>query len=305
LTEITQQVPLKRRILAHIKLADPITWNAPLLMCICGALASGKFDTSNLSQWGWVLLGALMIGPLCTGFSQSINDYFDRDLDAINDPSRPIPAGEVTLFEAQINWLILGLATLLVSLIFAKPLIVVLAILGLILSAAYSVPPIKLKKHYWLGPPSVGLGYVVFSWCVGHLILTSLTWQSLLVATVNGGIAVGLLFLNDIKSVEGDRKLGLKSLTVELGIHRTLLISYAVINLSLVALLLVALFWGNLWVTGVVFLALLVQAFTQVKLYQSPTHHSFKHYILSNNAFVIVVQFISAFVVGGYFNQVK
>ena len=35
----------------------------------------------------------LMSGPLLTGYTQTINDYFDKDIDAINEPNRPIPSG--------------------------------------------------------------------------------------------------------------------------------------------------------------------------------------------------------------------
>ena len=34
-----------------------------------------------------------MSGPMLTGYTQTINDYFDREIDAINEPNRPIPSG--------------------------------------------------------------------------------------------------------------------------------------------------------------------------------------------------------------------
>ena len=35
----------------------------------------------------------LMSGPLLTGYTQTINDFFDKEIDAINEPDRPIPSG--------------------------------------------------------------------------------------------------------------------------------------------------------------------------------------------------------------------
>lgn len=87
------RVPLAKKIRAHIALADPITWMSASLLVFCGVIASGSFDGGNPQHWGLVFLASLMTGPLATGFSQSINDYYDRELDAINDPERPIPAG--------------------------------------------------------------------------------------------------------------------------------------------------------------------------------------------------------------------
>jgi chlorophyll synthase/bacteriochlorophyll c synthase len=271
-------------------------------MCICGAIAAGaSFDATDPYSLFLIVVGAIMMGPLATGFSQSINDYYDRELDAINDPSRPIPAGDVTLLEAKLNWIILAVVTLLVSFIYASPLITILIIAGLILGAIYSVPPIKLKKNVWLSAPAVGLGYVCMSWWAGHLIFDELTWHSVIMAIINGGIATGLLFLNDIKSVEGDRKYGLKSLPVMLGERRAMLVAFAFINGSQLALMILAFVWGHLWVAGLVLLAILIPAFSQLKLYNQPSHKNFMRYMWASNPFILAIQFVSAFVAGGYF----
>ncbi|MEI7768803.1 MAG: (bacterio)chlorophyll synthase [Chloroflexales bacterium] len=305
ITTSEQQVPLAKRIKAHIELADPITWISPAMICLCGAIASsgqaGGFQWTSGRQWGLALLGALMIGPLGTGFSQSINDYYDREIDAINDPKRPIPAGLVSLTGARMNWLFLGACSFLVSLLFGNPLITVLAVLGIILSVIYSVPPIKLKKHYWLGPPAVGVGYVSISWVAGHLIFAPITWQSTAVACINGSLTAGLLLLNDIKSVEGDRKHGLQSLAVAIGVHKTLMVAYGVINGCEALLMILAIVWGSYWVAAFICFALVAPIYSQVKLYRDPNHKNFMRYLISSNPFVALIQLVSAFLVGGYF----
>jgi chlorophyll/bacteriochlorophyll a synthase len=307
----SQSVSLSRRVVAHIKLADPVTWFSPLLMCVCGAFASSHDRLLLQGQHGfngaspqhlWLLfLGMIMVGPLGTGFSQSINDYFDRELDAINDPSRPIPAGEVTLREARLNWILLGIGTVLVSLVFQKWEVTLLALIGMVIAVAYSVPPMKLKRTMWLGAPSVGMGYVFVTWLAVHLIFAPLTWASVVVALINGIMVAGILFLNDIKSVEGDRMHGLKSLTVVLGVRRAVLVSYAVINGSQIALLVLALLWGYFWVAGFIMLTLIIPIYSQIQLYQEPSHKNFMRYNLVGNPFVSLIQIVSGLVVGGYF----
>ncbi len=304
-TSEKKPVSLGKKIRAHIELADPVTWISPSIVTLCGAIASGPlvgFQWNNPQNWWLAMLGALMTGPMGTGFSQSINDYYDHELDAINDPDRPIPAGLVTLNEARMNWIFLGGMTLLISLVFNDPRIVALAVLGLFISVIYSMPPIKLKKHYWMGPPSVGLGYVTLSWLAGHLIFAPLTWQSTLVAVINASLAAGLLFLNDIKSVEGDRQHGLKSLAVAIGVKRTLIVAYVTVNLSETLLMLLALFWGYYWVAGFILLSIVVPIYNQVKLYQEPSQKNYVRYLLASNPFVALIQFVSAFMVGGYFS---
>lgn len=304
ITTSEKQVPLGKKIRAHIDLADPVTWISPSIVTLCGAIASGQavgFQWTSGRDWALALLGALMCGPLGTGFSQSINDYYDREIDAINDPERPIPAGLMSLNEARLNWIFLGTATFLVSLVFGNPLIPLLAVLGLILSVIYSMPPIKLKKHFFLGPPAVGLGYVSMSWLAGHLIFAPLTWESVIVAWINGSLAAGLLFLNDIKSVEGDRLHGLQSLAVAIGVHKTLVIAYLTINLSEALLMVLAIVWGYYWVAAFIFLSIVVPIYNQIKLYQEPNQKNYVRYLLASNPFVALIQFISAFMVGGYF----
>lgn len=302
------RVPLTKRLMAHLELADPITWISPITMVICGAIAAGRgdpgFNATNWQDLALVLLAILMCGPFGTGFSQSVNDYYDRELDTINDPARPIPSKRVTLNEARLNWIGLAGATLIVSLILARwnLWMPILALVSLLLAAAYSIPPIKLKQHYWFGPPAVGFGYVFLSWAVGHLIFAPMTWPSLLLALINSALAAGLLFLNDIKSIEGDRKLGLQSMTVALGARRTLLVSYLIIGICEILLLILALLAGHLWATIFVALAILVPIVSQVQLYRNPTHKNFLRYIVASNPFVVLIQFASAFIVGGYFN---
>jgi len=289
-----------RRIAGHIRLADPVTWISPSLVCVCGVIASGAATWSSYDV-ARAAAGALLVGPLATGFSQSINDYYDRELDAINDPSRPIPAGDVTLGEARWNWLLLAGASALLALTLG-PWIFVLTLVGLFVSAIYSVPPIKLKKNVWLSAPAVGMGYVAMSWLAGHLLFAPLTWPSVIVALINGLIGTGLLFLNDLKSIEGDRQHGLRSLTVTLGVRPTLLVAFGLVNAAQLALLVLSLLWGHWYVALLVALAILVPIYHQVRMYQEPNHKNFVRYILASNPFVALIQVVSAFVVGGYFS---
>lgn len=56
-----------------------------------------------------LLVCMVMAGPFLTGYTQTINDWYDREIDAINEPYRPIPSGKISEFEviAQI-WILLA-----------------------------------------------------------------------------------------------------------------------------------------------------------------------------------------------------
>ncbi|MFX5534042.1 UbiA family prenyltransferase, partial [Acinetobacter baumannii] len=42
-----------------------------------------------------IIVGVLLAGPMVCGTSQAVNDWYDRHVDAINEPDRPIPSGRI------------------------------------------------------------------------------------------------------------------------------------------------------------------------------------------------------------------
>ena len=72
-----------------LELLKPITWVPPMWAFMCGAVSSGA---GLEGRWWFVAGGVLLAGPLVCGTSQAVNDWYDRHVDAINEPQRPIPA---------------------------------------------------------------------------------------------------------------------------------------------------------------------------------------------------------------------
>ena len=76
-----------------LELLKPVTWFAPMWAFMCGAVSSGQaFAGQGLA----VAAGIVLSGPLLCASSQAVNDWQDRDVDAINQPDRPIPSGRIT-----------------------------------------------------------------------------------------------------------------------------------------------------------------------------------------------------------------
>ena len=89
---------------AVLELLKPITWFPPMWAFACGVVSSGL---PMAERWGFVVMGVLLAGPLVCGTSQAVNDWFDRHVDAINEPHRPIPSGRLpgrTGFYIAIAW---------------------------------------------------------------------------------------------------------------------------------------------------------------------------------------------------------
>lgn len=186
----------------------------------------------------------LLAGPMLCGFTQTLNDWFDREIDAINEPSRPIPSGAIGKVEVlfQIWFLFLsGIASADLldrgSGVAGQHFITILTLMGCAVSYAYSAPPFKLKARGLLGPLSLGCSYITLPWLCGHAVFdaTNITPQEIFVAILFsiGGTGIGVI--NDFKSIDGDKEMGLKSIPIILGVDRAKMAIIASIDLSQVS----------------------------------------------------------------------
>ncbi len=207
----------------HLQLMKPVTWIPLMWGVLCGAASSGNY-TWTFENVAVSLACMLMSGPLLTGYTQTINDYYDREIDAINEPYRPIPSGAISLTRVKIQVLVLLVAGIGVAFGLDRwaghgfPTITLMAVMGSGLSYIYSAPPLKLKQNGWLGNYALGASYIALPWWAGHALFGDLN-PTIMVLTLFYSLAgLGIAVVNDFKSVEGDRALGLQSLPVMFGI---------------------------------------------------------------------------------------
>jgi chlorophyll synthase len=211
---------------AVLELVKPITWFAPMWAFACGVVSAGALmtarpETGPFNLWLLVGLGVLLAGPMVCATSQAVNDWFDRFVDAINEPARPIPSGRIPG-----HWgLAIAIAWTAGSLLVAAalgPWGFGAAIFGLVLAWAYSAPPVRLKSSGWLGNTACALCYEGLPWFTGAAIVTAAMpdWRIVLLALLYSGGAHGIMTLNDFKSVAGDRRMQIRSLPVQLGVAR-------------------------------------------------------------------------------------
>lgn len=207
----------------RLQLMKPITWIPLIWGVVCGAASSGNYSW-NLEN---VLMSAacmLLAGPLMAGYTQTLNDFYDREIDAINEPYRPIPSGAISIPQVitQIVFLLLAGVSLSYFLDFSTghefPIITILCLLGAFLAYIYSAPPLKLKQNGWLGNYALGSSYIALPWWTGHALFGELNLTIVILTLFYSFAGLGIAVVNDFKSVEGDEKLGLKSLPVMFGI---------------------------------------------------------------------------------------
>ena len=226
------------------ELLKPITWFPPMWAFACGVVSSGA---SFEGKWPIIITGVLLAGPLVCATSQAANDWYDRFVDAINEPNRPIPSGRMPghwgLYVA-IGWTILSLlvATLLGPWGFGA------AVAGLVLAWAYSAPPFRLKQNGWWGNLACGVSYEGLAWLTGAAVMLGGAMpdvRTIVLAALYSLGAHGIMTLNDFKSVEGDLKTGVGSLPARLGVVNAARVACVVMVVPQAAVVGLLMAWGH------------------------------------------------------------
>jgi chlorophyll synthase len=203
---------------AFLELLKPVTWFPPMWAFACGVVSTGL---PTEGYWWLIIAGIVLAGPLVCGTSQAINDWFDRDVDAINEPARPIPSGRVPgrrgLYFA-IGWTVLSLAVAALL----GTWVLIAAVVGLALAWAYSAPPLRLKQNGWWGNAAVAASYEGLPWFTAAAVMVGGLPDAriIAIAALYSLGAHGIMTLNDFKSVNGDARMGVRSLPVQLGVQR-------------------------------------------------------------------------------------
>ena len=242
---------------AVAELLHPITWFAPMWAFGCGVVSSGA---PLSTRWPLALAGAALAGPLVCATSQAANDWFDRHVDAINEPGRPIPSGRIP---GRMG-LYIALAWTALSLLWAAMLgrwAFGAALVGMALAWAYSAPPLRLKQNGWLGNAACGACYEGLPWFTGAAVMTGAfpDWRIVGMAALYSLGAHGIMTLNDFKSVEGDTQTGINSLPVLLGVDRAARLACWVMAVPQVLVVVLLLRWGHPYHACVIVLLLAAQ----------------------------------------------
>jgi len=275
------------------ELLKPITWFPPMWAFSCGVVSSGKSLTDN---WILIIWGVLLAGPLVCASSQAVNDWFDRHVDAINEPHRPIPSGRMP---GRWGFYIAVLWTLL-SIFWAWPLGpwgFAATALGLLLSWAYSSPPIRLKNNGWLGNSACALSYEGLAWVTGAAVMLGGEMPShnaIVLALLYSFGAHGIMTLNDFKAVEGDAQMGVRSLPVQLGVTKAAFTACGFMLFAQWAVAILLLEWGSPNSALAVLLLSLCQLPLMLRFIQNPVEKA-----LSVSAFGVPL-FVSGMMVSAW-----
>lgn len=212
---------VRRRIRGLIRLTRPgNVLGAAVLALVGGYVAAELAHPLELA----VATGATALG---TAAGNAINDYFDRDIDAINRPDRPIPAGHVRPLEAVALAAVALAVGFVLTVVLLPPTAIVIAVVVLVLLISYT----RLFK----GTPGGGNAVVA-------VLVASAIWfggaagGDLPASAVLGALAGMATFtrevVKDIEDRPGDEAEGLRTLPIAVGTRRAWLIGGVVLAIG-------------------------------------------------------------------------
>ena len=202
-----------------------------------------------------------------TGAGNAINDYFDREIDAINAPNRPIPRGAVSPRGALAFSVVLFAGA--IGLAFTLPTVAIaIAVINLFALVTYT----ELFK----GLPGAGnvlVGYLGGStFLFGAASVGALSTTAVVLFLLAAVSTVTREIIKDVEDVEGDREEGLRTLPIVIGERRALLIG----GVLLVAAVLASPLPWLLGTFGVAYLVVVLPAdgimvYALVESFEDPT----------------------------------
>jgi chlorophyll/bacteriochlorophyll a synthase len=280
---------------AVLELLKPITWFAPMWAFVCGVVSSGQPLAGREIA---ILAGVALAGPMVCGASQAANDWYDRHVDAINEPNRPIPSGRIPG-----RWgLYIAIAWSLASLALAAtlgPWVFGAGIVGIALAWAYSAPPLRLKQSGWWGPATVGLCYEGVAWFTGAAVMTASLPDPRILAMV--GLysfgALGIMVLNDFKAIEGDKAMGVRSLPVQYGVNTAARIACAIMAAPQVVVVALLVAWGKPLHAFALAIGLGVQLVLMRRLLSDPRRFA-PWYNATGTSLSVLGMLVAAFAIG-------
>ncbi len=281
---------------AALTLLKPITWFAPMWAFGCGVVSSG---VSLGGRWPLAVAGIVLAGPLVCATSQAANDWFDRHVDAINEPNRPIPSGRLP----GRSGLWIAVFWTLLSVLVAATLgawVFVAALVGLGLAWAYSAPPLRLKRNGWWGNLACGICYEGLPWFTGAAVMVGTLPDARIItmALLYSAGAHGIMTLNDFKSVEGDKLTGIRSLPVILGVGRAAGLACWVMAVPQVVVIALLLHWGAPFFAAGVAAVLVAQLVLMPRFLRAPRAQAI-WYNSTGTTLYVVGMLVAAFALRG------
>ena len=188
----------------------------------------------------------------CNLYIVCLNQLTDIELDKLNKPHLPLASGEISRSTARVIIAVSALVSV-ISAYSAGWLMFALVLIVGALGTAYSVPPLKFKKHHFGAAFSITLvrGVLVnilmflhFQWEIADTLEFPLYMWPLVLFMIL--FSIGIAWLKDIPDIKGDRNHGIETLAVNRGSRWVFRGAISLVSFSYLTLVL----WGFVGLPG-------------------------------------------------------
>ena len=188
----------------------------------------------------------------CNLYIVCLNQITDIELDKLNKPHLPLASGEISRSTARVIIMVSALVSV-ISAYSAGWLMFALVLIVGALGTAYSVPPLKFKKHHLGAAFSITLvrGVLVnilmflhFQWEIAETLDFPLYMWPLVLFMIL--FSIGIAWLKDIPDIKGDRNHGIETLAVNRGSRWVFRGAISLVSFSYLTLVL----WGFVGLPG-------------------------------------------------------
>ncbi|MCM2257292.1 MAG: UbiA family prenyltransferase [Vicinamibacteria bacterium] len=217
------------KLKAYVELARPFTLAPPALGVLSGAVTAwGAHHDKAPVTWELalpVLWGTLMAAVL-NASNNAINQIYDLDIDRVNKPKRPLPAGTLSIAEAwgftlvtcAIAWLLAWLAT---PLGLAGRECFWIVVFTTFLCWAYSAPPLWTKRRGMWANITIAIPRGVLLKVAGwSTVKTVIDFEPWFIGAIFGSFLLGAASTKDFADIEGDKAGGCTTLPIQYGVTK-------------------------------------------------------------------------------------
>lgn len=193
----------------YLEIMRPINSVMTGIAIIIGAFITGGYQI--LGDWGSLVL-AFLTGFTLSGAAMAINDYYDREIDAVNEPGRTIPSGRINPQSAVVFTALLSIFGLISSYMISNSALLI-AVFAWIVMMVYSI---KGKKLGFIGNLMVSLS-VALPFLFGGVMTGSIT-SSISFSGIAFLANTGREITKGIVDVEGDKLEGVNTIAINHGV---------------------------------------------------------------------------------------
>lgn len=185
-----------------------------------------------------LLLLSIIVGICCNVFIVGINQVSDIEIDRINKPELPIPAGVLSLRQAK-NIVYVALIICYLIAAYISMYLLVIVVLSTFIGWAYSMPPFHLKKHHLSAAIAIATvrgvllnagGFLLFNYLLNDS--AELTQDAEVLTIFVLAFSVVISWFKDLSDVEGDAKFNINTLAIQYSPKVALIIGNIIVSLA-------------------------------------------------------------------------